>query len=224
MLTGWSTTQRILLMELKLVEFVCLWARNHEYRIKKGSSHSGKNVYICYGGSYRGRLKNLAKRESYFRKCECPFQVRGSISRAKYSTIHTRNLCPIQPSTYDPLTKLSKINGKRIKRNWWLKKIRGNGNSGGNDEEKMKTRRSSMKVPKIEKRAVFVVSFPFYPSFHSKYHSNDFLKSLSVLIRSLKYSKGMSSIYSTQVVTEIVASGALWRQLHLLLFERITTE
>ncbi|KAI7954204.1 hypothetical protein MJO28_006751 [Puccinia striiformis f. sp. tritici] len=71
-----------------LVEFVRAWSKHHGYAVSKGSSHAGKNIYIqcdC-GGTYSGKLENLAKRDSSTRKCECPFQVRGSRSTAKDST------------------------------------------------------------------------------------------------------------------------------------------
>ena len=118
-----------------LVEFVRLWARNHGYGISKGSSHAGKNVYIrCdRGGSYSGKLENLAKRDSSTRKCDCPFKVRGSTSKAKSSTNpywslavidghhnHSASLCPsahpshrqLAPSQVEEVRRLTKSNVK----------------------------------------------------------------------------------------------------------------
>ncbi|POW01657.1 hypothetical protein PSTT_12334 [Puccinia striiformis] len=78
---------RFLSME-DLFEFVKRWSKHHGYGISKGNSHTGKNVYIrCdRGGTYSGKLENLVKGDSSTRKCECPFQVRGSTSQAKGST------------------------------------------------------------------------------------------------------------------------------------------
>ncbi|KNZ58539.1 uncharacterized protein VP01_1911g2 [Puccinia sorghi] len=47
----------------KLVEFLCLQARDHGYGIRKGISHAFKNIYFSFdcGSLCGGRLKNLAK-------------------------------------------------------------------------------------------------------------------------------------------------------------------
>ncbi|POW19717.1 hypothetical protein PSHT_04342 [Puccinia striiformis] len=103
-----------------LVEFVRMWAKHHGYGISKGSSHAGKNIYIrCdRGGTYTGKLKNLAKRDSSTRKCECAFQVKGSTSQAKGATDqswhlvvmtgehnHPASHCPSAHPSHRQLTK-----------------------------------------------------------------------------------------------------------------------
>ncbi|POW13879.1 hypothetical protein PSHT_07578, partial [Puccinia striiformis] len=103
-----------------LVEFVRMWAKHHGYGISKGSSHAGKNIYIrCdRGGTYTGKLENLAKRDSSTRKCECAFQVKGSTSQAKGATDrswhlvvmtgehnHPASHCPSAHPSHRQLTK-----------------------------------------------------------------------------------------------------------------------
>ncbi|KNZ51266.1 uncharacterized protein VP01_4017g3 [Puccinia sorghi] len=83
---------------------------------------TGKNIYIfCDCGSYGGRLKNLAKRNTSTRKCECPFQVRGSTSRAillqsfmvPSTHLHHQQLAPSQVEEVSCLRK-SKIKTSQI--------------------------------------------------------------------------------------------------------------
>ncbi|KAI7961813.1 hypothetical protein MJO28_002302 [Puccinia striiformis f. sp. tritici] len=49
-----------------LFQFVKYWSKHHGYGISEGNSHAGKNVYIrCdRGGTFSGKLENLAKRNS----------------------------------------------------------------------------------------------------------------------------------------------------------------
>ncbi|KAI7955459.1 hypothetical protein MJO29_006858, partial [Puccinia striiformis f. sp. tritici] len=93
---------------------------SHGSGISKGSSHAGKNVYIkcdC-GGVYSGKLKNLVKHDSSTRKCECPFELRGSTSTAKNATDrhwylavlhahhnHPASHCPLAHPSHWKLTK-----------------------------------------------------------------------------------------------------------------------
>ncbi|KNZ47962.1 hypothetical protein VP01_6006g1 [Puccinia sorghi] len=61
----------------------------------------------------------------------CSYRVSGTRSQGKNqrNARNTQiNLCPIQPNTYNPLTRLLKLNHKIIKINWPLEIIRGNSN------------------------------------------------------------------------------------------------
>ncbi|KNZ43735.1 hypothetical protein VP01_991g2 [Puccinia sorghi] len=66
----------------KLMEFLTLSARLHEYGIIKENSHSGKNIHIyCDSGiSYRDRLKNLVRHNTSTR-CAPKITLGHSLTR-----------------------------------------------------------------------------------------------------------------------------------------------
>ncbi|POW23220.1 hypothetical protein PSHT_00421 [Puccinia striiformis] len=101
-------------MRFLSMEDLSAFSKHHGYGISKGNSHAGKNVYIrCdRGGTYSGKLKNLAQRNSSTRKCECPFQVKGSTSQAKGSTDSSWHLVVLNPEQMKEVERLSKSNIK----------------------------------------------------------------------------------------------------------------
>ncbi|KAI9629734.1 hypothetical protein KEM48_012644 [Puccinia striiformis f. sp. tritici PST-130] len=87
-----------------LLEFVQRWAKSHRY----------------------GKLENLVKRDSSTRKCECPFELRGSTSTAKNATdwywylavLHAQHNHPAShcPSAHPCHWKLTKEQNKEVSR------------------------------------------------------------------------------------------------------------